>query len=360
MSNKKNLSQNEINIQNILIASESALTLRDISYQTGLSVSEVSSLIKADPSIHKKVLDRLSASREKLSNNIKEMSNNTNNQLNSKKYVLDTCFICNNLSSLEEMVNNGYQFVITNVVLNELYYSKNLCNYIALHPESFDVVLIDDTRYDYVDNMLVKFCASDIKNLALATSDIQLTLKARMFGIEVWYSPAPNSNDSITVKHKKKNKKNKCKENKNNAVKSNSVSSDSIDSSKIKPSAIICNEAGFNEFPSSLSFVDYKDGHLEISKFKNSVSTKIVISNGSTYTEGTINLNLGDEIYTAEYWHRKEKDFITFRHYKIISISKTNYAQLIYSKKLDSDDSNVKDYYKSFINSFKETHNCKF
>ena len=375
--NNDNSKQNKHDLQEILIASKTALTLRDISYQTGLDVHRILELLKTSPSIHQKVLDKLDAARAKLNNNIAENCNNTGAPSLNKKYVLDTCFILSNQDLIQKMAQEGYHFIITNVVLNELGYPKHMCNYITLQSEFFDIVLIDDTRYDYVDNMLVKYCASDIKNIGLATSDIQLSLKAKMFGIEVIYSPMSESMLSTNMsKRKNKRKKSKfkhCNDRINNSkdVNNNEANNSNINNtientisdiqeSTLKPTETICNEAGFNEFPSTLSFIDYIDGSLKLSNFNNSIATRQVISNGKVYTDGSIDLVLGDEIYTAEYWHRKEKDFITFRHYRIISLTKTNYAQLIYSKKIDSNESDLKEYYKLFISSFKKSHNCKF
>lgn len=93
---------------------------------------------------------------------------------------------------------------------------------------------------------------------------------------------------------------------------------------------------------------------LLISKFLTPTMSIRVCSNSLEYNDGIIELNVGDDVFIAT----KKPDYITFAHYKIISLYSENNCELIYSKRFyDYNDIDVPEIaYKSFIKDFKLRH----
>jgi len=96
------------------------------------------------------------------------------------------------------------------------------------------------------------------------------------------------------------------------------------------------------------------EGQLLISEFQTATRSICVCSNGREYEDGVRRLEIGDDVYIAT----KKLDYITFAHYRIISLYAKNNCELIYYKRI-YDYKHIdlpKPSYKSFINNFKVRH----
>lgn len=94
---------------------------------------------------------------------------------------------------------------------------------------------------------------------------------------------------------------------------------------------------------------------LLLSNFQTNTLSICLFSNGLEYKDGIRELNIGDDVFVCS----KKANYITFAHYKMISLYAEDNCELIYSARIyDYDNIDVpKASYKSFIKDFKCKHN---
>lgn len=105
-------------------------------------------------------------------------------------------------------------------------------------------------------------------------------------------------------------------------------------------------------------FFANKYGNKLILSLSQKFFTSICIySNGVEYTNGNIELHIGDDIYIAT----KKPQYITFAHYQMISLDLENNCKLIFHCRIYNGDNNklnlLKPSYKSFVKDFICRHN---
>lgn len=186
----------------------------------------------------------------------------------------------------------------------------------------FECKLIDETL-DTPKDCIIKYCADNKENVTLLTSDKAMVLKARMYSINVHY-----------IKHTEKRMQ---YENVN--LTSNYYNNESISGSKVK----------------TLNIAHRVGKKLILSIINTGLMYTRVFSNGIEYNEGTMELSIGDDILIAI----NKDNYISFSHFKIISLYAENNCTLIYSdrfyydKKIDVEKSE----YKSFLREIKHKKN---
>ena len=165
-------------------------------------------------------------------------------------------------------------------------------------------MLIDES-YDTPDDCIIQYCAKNKENVILVTSDNEMVLKARMYGIQIHYmkqKPEVNKNSEKT-----------------------------------------------------LYYTHRINNKLYIPLLKNNNIEIRVFSNGIEYKEGEAELKIGDDVFIA----CKKPEYITFAHYKMTSLYVENNCRLVYSKRIygneNIDMSNAA--YKSFLREFKHRLN---
>ena len=347
--NKQNrIIQEENDLKNIISYAEYSMDLIQLSQGIGRNYEYVKKLLFNNPDINKKVQKVLKTNRDNL---FKKSSDYKEETIQSTEYFLDTCFVVSlqSLSIIQKMISKNCTIVITNVLLYELHKIKKrkikdsinankMLTFISLNMQYFKIKYIDDI-FSYQDENILKYCMENIPNVTLLTCDRLLALRAKMYGIPVHFFQK-NPIDSTNTEYS-----------------SNSSDKQPVDTNI---SVLSENKCEFKEYPKSLSFIKYEKGNLVFSNFKNKIATRNVISGSITYTKGTHKLKIGDNIYSAEFWHNSNGDFIIFKHYEIISLNKAYYSKLIYSKRIDSYSPEINKTYKTFMNKFKKDHNCKF
>lgn len=174
--------------------------------------------------------------------------------------------------------------------------------------DHFECVLIDET-VGCADDCTIKYCTENRDDVVLLTSDKTMELKARTYGIKTHFF----------------------KQNKN---------------------APVTTRPAFGVRTHTLYATRKIDSKLVISDFGNDYKSVRVISGGIEYDAGIVELKIGDDIYIAT----KKDNYMTFAHYKMISLAAENNCNLVYSKRL-YDLTGINDLpeagYKSFMRDFK-------
>lgn len=188
--------------------------------------------------------------------------------------------------------------------------AKYILGLAAENEKKFINVLIDETL-ETPDDCIVKYCADNKRTTILLTSDIEMTLKARACGVKVKYIKQTNSSNS----------------------------------SKSNLRALFQAERIGNK--------------LVLHNFRSENRLIRVISNGIEYTDGSVDLKIGDDVLIA----KKYSDFILFLHYKIISLYATNNCKVVYYRRIYNmqDCNNLQNAsYKSFIKDFIHEYNIEY
>lgn len=188
--------------------------------------------------------------------------------------------------------------------------AKYILGLAAENEKKFINVLIDETL-ETLDDCIVKYCADNKRTTILLTSDIEMTLKARACGVKVKYIKQTNSSNS----------------------------------SKSNLRALFQAERIGNK--------------LVLHNFRSENRLIRVISNGIEYTDGSVDLKIGDDVLIA----KKYSDFILFLHYKIISLYATNNCKVVYYRRIYNmqDCNNLQNAsYKSFIKDFIHEYNIEY
>lgn len=331
-------------------AATTATTMKDLERATGLSYVMINTTLSKHPTIFKRIKEQLAVNKEKAeleAQKQKELEAKAKAEEKAKNkamvkatkqpevvtpkkdddfsgFVIDASItgIENLRDILSKICLTKAKLILTSITIKELERMQNFkdidgndARYIlALAAEnhtSFETVLIDETL-DTPDDCIIKYCADNKENVTLLTSDKTMALKARMYSVQVHYFKQ-------TKLH---------------------VSSKAMVTTNSKVRTLIpANRIG---------------NKLLISNFQTNTMSICVCSNGLEYNDGIRELNIGDDVFIAT----KKSDYITFAHYRMISLYAENNCELIYSKRFyDYKDIDVpKAAYKSFIRDFKRRH----
>ena len=331
-------------------AAKTATTMKELENLTGLSYVMINTTLSKHPTIFKRIKEQLAVNKEKAeaeAQKQKELEAKAKAEEKAKKdamvkeakqsetvtsnknddisgFVIDASItgIEDLRDILSKICSTQDKLILTSVTIKELEKMQNFkdidgndARYIlALAAEnlnSFETVLIDETL-DTPDDCIIKYCADHKESVTLLTSDKTMALKARMFSVQVHYfkqTKAPTNSKTI-----------------------------SNTNSKVR-TLIPANRIG---------------NKLLISNFQTHTMSIRVCSNNLEYNDGIRELNVGDDVFIAT----KKTDYITFAHYKMISLYAENNCELIYSKRFyDYNDIDVPNSaYKSFIKDFKLRH----
>lgn len=331
-------------------AAKTATTIKELENSTGLSYVMINTTLSKHPTIFKRIKEQLAVNKEKAeaeAQKQKELEAKAKAEEKAKKdamvketkqsetvtsnknddisgFVIDASItgIEDLRDILSKICSTQDKLILTSVTIKELEKMQNFkdidgndARYIlALAVEnhnSFETVLIDETL-DTPDDCIIKYCADHKESVTLLTSDKTMALKARMYSVQVHYfkQTKPTTNFKTI----------------------------SNTNSKVR-TLIPANRIG---------------NKLLISKFQTHTMSIRVCSNNLEYNDGIRELKVGDDVFIAT----KKSDYITFAHYKMISLYAENNCELIYSKRFyDYNDIDVTDSaYKSFIKDFKLRH----
>lgn len=359
-STKRTQKEIEKDCKRIKEAAKTATSLKDIERATNLSYSEINTTLKKHPTIFKRIKEQLIINKkqaeiekarkkeqealaeaeekailkaEKKSKKLSKTEAITqviNTEFNIPKKLVEDYVIDASITGIKSLRDNiskvcstKSKIILTSITIKELEKIQKFDNLkgkdaryiLALAAEnhtSFESVLIDET-FDTPDDCIVHYCAKNKNQVTLLTSDKTMALKARMYGVQVHYlKQGISSNNNHIVKQS---------------------------NSKIKtlfPARRIANK-------------------LLISRFHTNTISIRVYSDGVEYTDGVIELKIGDDVFIAS----KKPEYITFAHYKMISLYCENNCELIFSKRFyDYNDIDVpKVEYKTFLKNFKRRHN---
>ena len=331
-------------------AAKTATTMKELENLTGLSYVMINTTLSKHPTIFKRIKEQLAVNKEnaeaeaqkqkeleakakaeeKARNIVMDKETKQSETVASNKnddvsgFVIDASItgIENLREYISKICSTQDKLILTSVTIKELEKMQNFKNIkgndarylLALAAEnynSFETVLIDETL-DTPDDCIIKYCADHKESVTLLTSDKTMALKARMFSVQVHYfkqTKAPTNSKTI-----------------------------SNTNSKVR-TLIPANRIG---------------NKLLISNFQTHTMSIRVCSNNLEYNDGIRELNVGDDVFIAT----KKTDYITFAHYKMISLYAENNCELIYSKRFyDYNDIDVPNSaYKFFIKDFKLRH----
>ena len=331
-------------------AAKTAMTMKELENLTGLSYAMINTTLSKHPTIFKRIKEQLAINKEKAETEAqkqkeleakakaeekarndamaKETKQNeiviSNKDDDISGFVIDASItgIANFREYLSKICNTQTKIILTSVTIKELEKMQNfkdidgndaryLLALAAENHNSFETILIDETL-DTPDDCIIKYCADHKKSVTLLTSDKTMALKARMYSVQVHY-----------FKQTRAHANSKVISNANSRVRT------------LNPAKRIGNK-------------------LFISNFQTHIMSIRVCSNNLEYNDGIRELNVGDDVFIST----KKSDYITFAHYKMISLYAENNCELIYSKRFyDYNDIDVPNSaYKSFIKDFKLRH----
>lgn len=312
-------------------------SLRAIAKEVHLTLSEVRTSLEKHPRIMKKILEQLSTNKEdkyqEKYNKVLGFNQNEPPKIvpmekqhetkYEKGFVVDASIT--GIEDLENILSNlcvdNSKIVLTSVTIKELEKMQkfhDICGMNARHilamaaenPNSFHTVLIDESL-ETPDDSIVAYCAENKNKVTLLTSDKTMVLKARMYGVQTQYFKYKKLIDPIT----------------NHPY----------------------------EHPKTLLAVRNIEGRLVIPEFYNENRSILLISDGVEYSDGVHEVKIGDDVYIAT----KKPNYMTFAHYRLITLDTQNNSRLIYSARiynkseiLDLPNAN----YKSFMRDFKRKH----
>lgn len=356
---KRTQKEIEKDCKRIREVAKTATSMKDIERATNLSYAEINTTLSKHPTIFKRIKKQLATNKEQTEIEKKKLKERealakaeekarlkaekkaqkvskteiitqpTKTESNIFKkpvegYVIDASIT--GIKSLRDYISKicttKSKIILTSITIKELEKMQKFSDIegidaryiLALAAEnhnSFETILIDET-FDTPDDCIVHYCAENKKYVTLLTSDKTMALKARMYDVQVYYLKQDKSiNNNHIVKQS---------------------------NSKIRtliPARRIANK-------------------LLISEFHTHTMDICVCSNGIEYTDGVRELKVGDDVFIAT----KKLDYITFAHYKMVSLYAENNCELIYSRRFyDYNDIDLpKAAYKTFIRDFKCRH----
>jgi len=350
---KRSQKEIEKDCKRIKEAAKNATSIKDLEDATGLSYAMIKTTLSKHPIIFKRIKEQLAVNREKAESEVQEPKESSvkvkakaepkaKNEANietlkqeqvkiSKKdsnlsaFVIDASIT--GIENLQDIISkillSKEKIILTSLTIKELsklqrfkdIYGKDaeyILTMAAENPDNFESVLIDETL-DTPDNCIIKYCADNKENVILLTSDKEMAVTARGYSIKVQYF-----------------KKSKTQVNSKTTYTNNSKIRTLIPAKRV-------------------------GNKLLLSNFQTNTMSICVYSDGLEYNDGIRELKVGDDVFIST----KKSDYITFAHYRIISLYAENNCKLMYSKRF-YDYTNIDvptDSYMSFIKSFMHKHN---
>lgn len=295
--------------------------MKEICDKTGLTMNQIENSLAGHPIITNRIKKNLSINKEQ---NVKEAKEVI------KKYVIDASIVGTEdiIQKINEICEQENTIVLTSVTIKELeklqkikddagWNAKRILALAAKDGDEcyFETVLIDET-FGIPDDQIVKYCTDNKNSVKLLTGDKTMSLKARMYGVEAIYFEHP---------HKKQS-----------SVKNKAINQFSKRILTLRPAKLI-------------------DGDLIIDNFQSEKMSIRVYSNGLEFNEGKIKLHVNDDVFISS----RKDNYVTFAHYKIISLNEKDNCELIYSGRYYDYFNTVRvnnPEYKNFINEFRYRH----
>ena len=344
---KRTQKQIEMDCKRIKESAKTATSFKEVARETGLSYAMINTTLSKHPIVFKRIKAQLATNLENAELKLQkkkeeedkakketlkktEIATEKNKETTETKsfigFVIDASItgIEDLKTILSKICQTKAKLVLTSITIKELEKMQrfndvdgNDARYIlalaAENSDSFENILIDETL-DTADDCIVKYCADNKEKVTLLTSDKTMALKARMYGVQVQYfKQTKNSSTNPRINYPT--------------------------NSKIK-TLIPASRIG---------------DQLVISNFHTNNMSICIYSNGLEYTDGIKELKVGDDVFLAT----KKADYITFAHYRMVSLYAENNCELIYSRRFyDYRNFDVtKAAYKSFLKDFKVRHN---
>lgn len=311
---------------------KTATSIKQLEEESGLSYGKIKTAFSKHPTVFKRMKEQLRLNREqakleaqeaKLEEKIKPEKKEVTKpkqKADFSRFVIDASIAgTENLKeTLSKICFAKAKVILTSVTMKELEKMQKFkdregldARYILAlaveNEDSFEVVLIDETL-ETPDDCIVQYCVENKEKVTLLTSDKTMVLKARMYAVQVQY-------------FKKSQKP------------LNQVSS------KIR-TLYLANRVG---------------NQLLISNFQTDKMSVCIRSGVSEYKDGVRELKVGDDVLIAT----QKIGYLTFAHYRIVSLCEENNCELIYSRRFykDSELNLTNPVYKSFMEEFKSKHN---
>lgn len=262
-----------------------ALTINELAKEVEMSPAQVCKSLEQHPRVKQRVLKKLEQNR----------ANNKPKQVKMvqqpKMYLIDASVVC--VAELQQIIADN-PIILTDIAISKfekIQHSKDfrglnartLLRRVAEEHTTCKCVKVQEENLSQ-EQSIIKFCLNNKEDVILLTSNPVLTLNARAHFIEVEF-----------------------------------VRQTKIDWNMKKRSTLYNTEM--------------EDGKLVINKFETQYRKTVVKSNEQQYSHGTYALNIGDEVFTATL----KKDHLVFAHYKIVSLEKENNCELVYSKRIMSE-----------------------
>lgn len=344
---KRTQKEIEADVKRLKEASQTATSLAQLSIATGLSYSMINTTLSKHPIIFKRIKTKLEENAElelqkqeaekqaKLELQEREAEKQAKLELQKKKaqksisgYVIDASIT--GIENLEEILSklclSRAKLILTSITIDELNNlqtrkdikgkdSRHILALCAENPNNVETVLIDETLENH-DACIIKYCTDNKDQVTLLTADKHMALKARARGVQVQYFKQTYNYTHPTTTHRYQGSNN----------------------SKIR-TLIPAKRIGAKLF---------------ISDFNTNTLSICIHSNGKVYNDGVVELHIGDDIFISS----KKDGYITFAHYRMVSLFTKNNCRLIYSTRIyDYNNFDVpKKAYKSFLNDFKLRH----
>ena len=356
---KRTAKQIEKDCKRIKEATKTAKTFKDIEEKTGLTYPEIITSISKHPIISKRIREQLDANKqqaerekelerrnkaeqEREAEQQKELDSRREIEEKQEKTQVDTpkrFVIDASITGVErvrdellkiclEISLEKSKILLTSITIKELERMQKFndtqaadARYIlalaAEKDEIFESVLIDEKSYDTPDDCIIAFC-SENNDVILLTSDKTMALKARMYGVQVRYMKQTQNVQEHEYPARRRSNR-------------------------------------FNSRVRTLIPAKREETKLLITEFHTPFRSIRVCSDGVEYNEGVIELKIGDDIYIAT----RKKDYVTFAHYRLISLYSENNCELIFSRRFYSlSEINLENAsYKAFLKDFKLRHN---
>jgi rRNA-processing protein FCF1 len=375
MGKKRSFLEIQADVKRLLEISKTVSTMSELTKATGMSYAKINYTFSKYPDSYQKLKDQLAANlangkskakSEKAATPLEglEVSLEPKQELNvatTKPVETATCvgqdeepeFTCGFVVDasimkldgadifLNRLLTTKGKIILTSMTIKELDKMQSFEDEQAIHtrhflaraasePELFICVQIDET-IGIPDDCIIAYCRQHRDKVTLLTGDKVMALKARSYPrpIQVQYFAA---NDSLDEQKEKPD------------TKGSQSASDSAN--KWNKQYKIC----------TLIPAEKYNGKLQIFEFENTTQSIRVTSNGKHYSSGPYELHIGDDILIAT----QKSAFITFAHYRVISLSETNNCETIFSKQLplDSPLTSIRNSnYLSFLRKFMEVHN---
>lgn len=269
-----------------VVNSTSVVSLQELAEKTNLSVGEIRTSLSKHPQEMEKLLERMRCARK--GSEPKTQTFEAEGSIYFEKaYVIDAS-ICGNtflMDQISGICKQGYKIILTSITISELETlqrvndtagidARHILAMAAEDEEFYIPVLIDETSKT-PDDCIIKYCAEHKKQVILMTADKIMAIKARMYGVKTKYL---KKNDTVCTLFIAKRIKNQ----------------------------------------------------LCISEFNTEYRSIEVISGEMKVSHGICNLKPGDDVYLVT----RKTDYLTFAHYRMISVTDENNCILVNSARI--------------------------